>query len=587
MNQSYEMKGIKREFSVAKTPQQNGVAERRNRTLIDVVRTMGLSNKPIITRHLMNLIFMKNPFDRLHEKPFGCPGSKALRVILNKRTRIVEVVTLTLDFLKITPNVIENGSILGFDVDSLTISDELSGPLLQANQNKLVLQELEIYIVSEEDAEEKPTKMDENGALDKDGKDDQATRSDTSVSVAGPSFTNDDPSSPVNVAEASNVFEEHLSEIFSPFKNEFTLPPISNVTPIDDTRIFGNAYDDEDVVVQRRTKSQRFQNAYLHVFLFKRKLKKQLIQVLDDPVSRSNCKRSFTNFNFKSFGHALIYVIGKKDIRTKLGLKSNQKKLYMVYIKLLEPGMRPCLHGFRRGTIDKTLFIKKDKDSPFDLEAFSDSDYAGASLDIKSTIEGCQFLGKRQVLWIQNQMLDYGFNFINTKIYIDNESTICIVKNPVFHSKTKHIEIRHHFIRDSYEKRLIQVIKIHTDHNVADLLTKAFDVSRFNFLVASIGFHHITDGYQFTMSNRQERIGYSRANDNCLVAHDLGSTRCFGVASMKEKRYEFAVLVIMSNMSVSKGIGGRSTLYCQREISTASIRRTVVTRVNIASLIFE
>ncbi|GKC55590.1 hypothetical protein Tco_1078335 [Tanacetum coccineum] len=83
-----------------------------------------------------------------------------------------------------------------------------------------------------------------------------------------------------------------------------------------------------------------------------------------------------------------------------------------------------------------------------------------------------------QVLWIQNQMLDYRFNFMNTKIYIDNESTICIVKNLVFHSKTKHIDIRHHFIRDSYEKKLIQVIKIHTDHNVADLLTKAFDVSR-------------------------------------------------------------------------------------------------------------
>ncbi|GJX86129.1 putative ribonuclease H-like domain-containing protein [Tanacetum coccineum] len=147
------------------------------------------------------------------------------------------------------------------------------------------------------------------------------------------------------------------------------------------------------------------------------------------------------------------------------------------------------------------------KDSPFDLEDFSDSDYAGASLDRKSTTGGCQFLGKRliswqckkqtivansttkaeyvaaanccgQVLWIQNQMLDYGFNFMNTKIHIDNESTICIVKNLVFHSKTKHIEIRHHFIRDSYEKKLIQVIKIHTDHNVADLLTKAFDVSR-------------------------------------------------------------------------------------------------------------
>ncbi|GKE04483.1 hypothetical protein Tco_1396501, partial [Tanacetum coccineum] len=139
----------------------------------------------------------------------------------------------------------------------------------------------------------------------------------------------------------------------------------------------------------------------------------------------------------------------------------------------------------------------------------------GTSLDRKSTIGGSQFLVKRliswqfkkqtivlnsttkaeyvdaanccgQVLWIQNQMLDYGFNFMNTKIFIDNESTICIVKNPIFHSKTKHIEIRHHFIRDCYEKKLIQVIKIHTDHNVADLLIKAFDVSRFNFLIASI-----------------------------------------------------------------------------------------------------
>ncbi|GKB30871.1 putative ribonuclease H-like domain-containing protein [Tanacetum coccineum] len=156
------------------------------------------------------------------------------------------------------------------------------------------------------------------------------------------------------------------------------------------------------------------------------------------------------------------------------------------------------------------------KDSPFDLEAYTDSDYAGASLDRKSTTGGCQFLGSRliswqcrkqtivatstteaeyvaaasccgQVLWIQNQMLDYGYNFMNTKIFIDNESTICIVKNPVFHSKTKHIEIRHHFIRDSNEKKLIQMIKIHTYHNVADLLTKAFDVGRFQYLIARIG----------------------------------------------------------------------------------------------------
>ncbi|GJR58380.1 putative ribonuclease H-like domain-containing protein [Tanacetum coccineum] len=129
-------------------------------------------------------------------------------------------------------------------------------------------------------------------------------------------------------------------------------------------------------------------------------------------------------------------------------------------------------------------------DSPIILEVFSDSDYASASLDRKSIIGCCQFLGSSYgpSLWIQKSdvgIMDNNFN-MQTKIYVDNESGICVVKNPVYHSKTKHIEIQHHFIRDSYEKRLIDMVKMHTDNNVADLLTKAFDVSRFSFLVASI-----------------------------------------------------------------------------------------------------
>ncbi|GJS88693.1 hypothetical protein Tco_0771329 [Tanacetum coccineum] len=127
-------------------------------------------------------------------------------------------------------------------------------------------------------------------------------------------------------------------------------------------------------------------------------------------------------------------------------------------------------------------------DFTFELEAFLDSDYEGANLDRKSTTEyvaAANCCG--QVLWIQNQMMDYGFNFMNTIIHIDNESTISVIKNPVAYSRTKHIEIRFHLISDCYEKRLIEVIKIHTDSNVVDLLTKGFDVTRFNFLVVSIG----------------------------------------------------------------------------------------------------
>ncbi|KAJ9535349.1 LOW QUALITY PROTEIN: hypothetical protein OSB04_un001540 [Centaurea solstitialis] len=155
-------------------------------------------------------------------------------------------------------------------------------------------------------------------------------------------------------------------------------------------------------------------------------------------------------------------------------------------------------------------------DSPFDLIAYTDSDYGGANMDRKSTTGGCQFLGSRlvswqckkqtsvststaeaeyiaaasccsQVLWIQNQMLDYGLTFLNTPIYIDNSSAISIVNNPVKHSKTKHIEIRFHFIRDCNEKKLIQVLKVHTDYQLADLFTKSFDIGRFIFLITNVG----------------------------------------------------------------------------------------------------
>nr|GFA00341.1 putative ribonuclease H-like domain-containing protein [Tanacetum cinerariifolium] len=160
------------------------------------------------------------------------------------------------------------------------------------------------------------------------------------------------------------------------------------------------------------------------------------------------------------------------------------------------------------------------KESPFDLVSFSDSDYGGATQDRKSTTGGCQFLGRRliswkckkqtivatstteaeyvaaasccgQVMWIQNQLLDYGYNFMNTKIYIDNNSAICMVKNIIYHSKTKHIEIRHHFIRDCFEKKLNSVDHIHTEENVADLLTKPFDAGRLQYLVYKLA----TDSY--------------------------------------------------------------------------------------------
>ncbi|GJX66562.1 hypothetical protein Tco_0300905 [Tanacetum coccineum] len=100
----------------------------------------------------------------------------------------------------------------------------------------------------------------------------------------------------------------------------------------------------------------------------------------------------------------------------------------------------------------------------------------------KSTTGGCQFLSKRLISW-QCKKQTIMANSTTEAEYVAasnccGQSTISVIKNPVAHSRTKHIEIRFHFIRDCYEKRLIEVIKIHTDSNVADLLTKVFVDSR-------------------------------------------------------------------------------------------------------------
>ncbi|GKD44635.1 hypothetical protein Tco_1269280, partial [Tanacetum coccineum] len=217
------------------------------------------------------------------------------------------------------------------------------------------------------------------------------------------------------------------------------------------------------------------------------------------------------------------------------------------------------------------------RDSLFDLDSYSDSDYAGANLNRKSTTGGCQFLGRRliswqckkqtimatstteaeyvaaasccrQVLWIQNQMLDYGFNFMNTKIYIDNESTVCIVNNPVYHFKTKHIDIRNHFIRDAYEKKLIQVLKIHTDDNVADLLTKAFDVSR-GLIEFRESLRRVTDGTEALLIPTLFILWLDKVSTDSAKLVPLGKV-CTAIETLKKNTAK-ALISLLTTITLS------------------------------------
>ena len=92
-----------------------------------------------------------------------------------------------------------------------------------------------------------------------------------------------------------------------------------------------------------------------------------------------------------------------------------------------------------------------------------------------------------QLLWMKKILTDYGISQDTMVVYCDNSSAIDISKNPVQHFKTKHIEIRYHFIRDLVERNIVCLEYIPTERQNADIFTKSLDKSKFETLGQVIG----------------------------------------------------------------------------------------------------
>ncbi|GJU16977.1 putative ribonuclease H-like domain-containing protein [Tanacetum coccineum] len=186
---------------------------------------------------------------------------------------------------------------------------------------------------------------------------------------------------------------------------------------------------------------------------------------LEKPLVKDGYGTDVDEHLYRSMIGSLMYLTGfRPDIMFAVcacdRFQVTPKTLHLLVVKRI----------FRYLKGKPTLGLWYSRDSPFELVAYTDSDYVGATQDRKSTTGGCQFLGNSliswqckkqivvatstteaeyvaiascygQVLWIQNQLLDYGYNFMNTMIHIDNNN----------------------------------------------LLTKGFDAERFQYLVSSIG----------------------------------------------------------------------------------------------------
>ncbi|GKC67538.1 copia protein [Tanacetum coccineum] len=145
---------------------------------------------------------------------------------------------------------------------------------------------------------------------------------------------------------------------------------------------------------------------------------------------------------------------------------------------------------YLRGTINWGLWYPKD--TAMALTAYADADHAGFQ-DTRRKAEYIAMLGCcAQILWMRSQLSDYGFAFNKIPLYCDNRSAIALCCNNVQHSRSKHIDIRHHFIREQVEKGVVELYFVTMDYQLADIFTKALPRERFEFLLPRLGMKSMT-----------------------------------------------------------------------------------------------
>ncbi|KAK2364020.1 putative mitochondrial protein [Trifolium repens] len=214
---------------------------------------------------------------------------------------------------------------------------------------------------------------------------------------------------------------------------------------------------------------------------------------------------------YRSMIGSLLYLTASRpDITYAVGVcaryQADPKVSHMTQVKRILK--------YVNGTSDYGIMYSHCEDST--LYGYCDADWAGSADDRKSTSGGCFFLGTNliswfskkqncvalstaeaeyiaagsscsQLVWMKQMLKEYNVEQNALTLYCDNMSAINISKNPVQHSKTKHIDIRHHYIRDLVENKVVTLEHVGTKEQVADIFTKALDAVQFEKLRGKLG----------------------------------------------------------------------------------------------------
>ncbi|GJT71940.1 ribonuclease H-like domain-containing protein [Tanacetum coccineum] len=469
MNQFCKMKGIKREFSVARTPQQNRVAERKNRTLIEAARTMLADSKLATTFwveadnnacYVQNRVLVIKPHNKTpyelflgrkpalsFMRPFGCPvtilntidhlgnfdgkadegffvgystNSKAFRVF-NSRTRIVEE-NLYVKFSEDTPNIAGSRPKWLFDIDALTKSMNYE-PVVAGNQSNGNENTKACDDAGEEekkDAEHPENEDNEVPTIEEPGvnqEKDENVNSTNNINTV---------SSTINAAGIEdNVVDENI--VYGCDDNP-NMPNLEEIVYSDDDEGVGYTYPLEPKKVWTLVDLPYGKRAIGTKWVYRNKKDEKGIVIKNKArlVAQGYTQEEGIDYDEVFALVARIEAISLKEMYTEFE-KIMHKKFQMSSIASTPmETSKPLLKDAKAEDVDVHLYrsmigslmyltssrpdiiylkgrpklgLWYPKDSPFDLEAYTNSDYAGASLDRKSTTGGCQFLGRRLISW--------------------------------------------------------------------------------------------------------------------------------------------------------------------------------------------
>lgn len=170
---------------------------------------------------------------------------------------------------------------------------------------------------------------------------------------------------------------------------------------------------------------------------------------------------------------------------------------------------------YLKGSVTRGIFMRNN--GHFKLEGYSDSDWAGNTIDRKSTTGFCTFVGgnlvtwksKKQtvvarssaeaeyramastaceLIWLKTLLKDLGVECTKPiTLHCDNQAAMHIVANPVFHERTKHIEIDCHFIRDQVQSKVLTTAYVRSGDQLADIFTKVLPTAQFDRLLSKLG----------------------------------------------------------------------------------------------------